>query len=97
MRTKRLVLTLPQEQDAPELLAYAIRNHEHHAPWSPPPPKDALAAESSQRLAERVQSEFESGRSVRFWLRLGQEFTGKSVGAVGRITGDTTVPKATYR
>ncbi len=83
IRTERLVLSLPQADDAKELLAYSLRNHEHHAPWSPPPPKDAFTLESYLRVIERIRAEFDSGRSVRFWLRLGQQYTGIFIGAVG--------------
>jgi [ribosomal protein S5]-alanine N-acetyltransferase len=81
IRTERLVLSLPQAEDAAEMLAYGLRNYPHHAPWSPPPPPDAFTLECYQRLVQRIQSEFESGRSVGFWLRLGHDPAGKFVGA----------------
>lgn len=82
IRTQRLVLSLPQVTDAPELLAYGLKNEVHLAPWSPPAPQPSLTLELYERLVEDIQRELASGISVRFWLRLGEEFTGRFIGAV---------------
>lgn len=82
LRTKRLILGLPRAEDAYELHAYALRNHEHLAPWSPPAPADWRQFAAYARLVERIEREFEAGQSVRFWLRLGHAWEGKLIGAV---------------
>jgi ribosomal-protein-alanine N-acetyltransferase len=85
IRTARLVLTLPTREDAPELLAYGLRNLEHLVPWSPPPPAEGLSLEIYQRLVTRSRREFEEGQSVRLWARLGDATEGPFVGAVSLL------------
>lgn len=82
LQTRRLILSLPGPEDAQELLAYARRNREHLAPWSPPAPADWMQLASYLRLVERIAYEYESGQSVRFSLRLGQSWEGKLIGSV---------------
>lgn len=82
LQTKRLILALPRAEDAHQLHAYALRNHEHLAPWSPPAPADWRQFAAYARLVERIAREYESGQCVRFWLRPGHSREGKLIGAV---------------
>lgn len=83
LRTERLVISFPRQQDVRELLKYGTDNLEHHAAWSPPPPTLPLTEELYRKLVEQVWSDFRTGDSVRFWLRLAPEFSGAFIGAVG--------------
>jgi ribosomal-protein-alanine N-acetyltransferase len=65
IKTKRLVLTLPQVEAAPRLLAYIKENRRHFAPWSPPdPPGYYTEAYWRERLAS-ARAEFKRGQSLR--------------------------------
>jgi ribosomal-protein-alanine N-acetyltransferase len=76
------VISIPRVRDAKELLAYAQRNFDHHAAWSPPPPRLPLTEDLYRELIAQSWSSFSAGTSVRFWLRLAPEFAGPFVGAV---------------
>lgn len=82
LETPRLLLTLPGPDDVNELLAYAERNREHLAPWSPPLPPGAATREGALRRIERSHEEYRAGSSVRFWLRRPGEPSGPFVGSV---------------
>jgi [ribosomal protein S5]-alanine N-acetyltransferase len=69
LETSRLILSLPTEADAESLLLYAFHNREHLRPWSPPEPPGALTIEGAQKRAQRIQQDFQAGRSVAFWFR----------------------------
>jgi ribosomal-protein-alanine N-acetyltransferase len=68
--------------DVDELLAYRERNREHLAPWSPPEPPGAGTRDAMRRRIERMSAEYQSGSSVRLWLRLRSDPSGPFVGAV---------------
>ena len=82
LETARLSLTVPSPDDAEALLAYAERNREHLAPWSPPPPPGAESHEGTLRRIARMHAELRAGSSVRLWLRHAGRPSGPYVGAV---------------
>jgi ribosomal-protein-alanine N-acetyltransferase len=82
LETARLLLTLPGLEDVDEMLAYAERNREHLAPWSPPLPPGADTRVGALRRIERMYDELRAGSSVRFWLRRAGGPHGPFVGSV---------------
>lgn len=81
LETQRLVLALPQLEDADALVAYLERNHEHLAPWSPPEAPGARTRAGAIRRIEGLQAEYRVGSGVRFWLRRREDPRGAFVGA----------------
>jgi len=81
LRTARLVLTLPTKEDAEELLAYARRNFEAHAPWSPPAPAGWNTLENAHARITKMHTLFEVGTTYSFWFRKVGEPGGPFVGA----------------
>lgn len=82
LTTKRLVLAIPEAQDADRLLAYALRNDAPQRQWSPPTPPDTFSQEATLQRISRMQSEWLAGTDVRFWLRLATEPQGAFMGAI---------------
>ncbi len=80
LETPRLYLAVPSEADAPALLSYAVRNHEHMRPWSPPAPQDWNTLDNASRRVRLYQEQARSGVCFRFWARLrtapGADFVG---------------------
>lgn len=64
------------------MLAYALRNRDHLAPWSPPPPFEPLSTSLYERLIDRIHRDFEQGQSARFWVRRAEDLEGPFLGAV---------------
>lgn len=82
LETERLILTLPNADDAPALLDYTRRNEEPHRPWSPPTPPDAFCEDATRRRIRQMQDELHAGSSVRFWMRQRRAPRGPLVGAL---------------
>lgn len=79
LHTERLCVSLPTLSDAPALQRYTARNLDFHRPWSPTPPPDAATLGSALERIQTIRRDFESGRSVRLWLKLNtapEEFVG---------------------
>jgi [ribosomal protein S5]-alanine N-acetyltransferase len=68
IKTERLLLTLPPPETSAQLLAYAIDNREHLAPWSPPRPDDYYTAAYWQDRLQLSRTEFMRGESLRLVL-----------------------------
>lgn len=64
LTTERLSLTLPIPEDAAANLAYAGRNREHLAFWSPPEPEGALTLGATLRRIDAARRSFEAGSAV---------------------------------
>lgn len=82
LQTARLRLAIPGPTDSHHLLAYAVRNEAHLAPWSPPPPPDWNTQGNAERRARHYRDQALAGTCFRFWLRLVEEPRGDFVGAV---------------
>ncbi|MEY2934932.1 MAG: hypothetical protein RL033_5681 [Pseudomonadota bacterium] len=80
--TERLILTVPEERDAPALLAYAQRNDGPQRPWSPPTPVDAFTEHFTLRRIRDAQQQLAAGSHVRFWFRWRHDEHGPFVGAL---------------
>jgi ribosomal-protein-alanine N-acetyltransferase len=80
--TARLRLSLPQREDAAQLLGYLERNREHLWPWSPPEAPGARTIEGALRRIDGQHAEYRARTSVRFWIRRRAEPSGPFIGAV---------------
>lgn len=68
LKTPRLILRTPTENDVHELQAFEERNQKHLAPWrSPIDPTITI---------KQWMSEFAEGRSIRFLLYVGERLVG---------------------
>jgi ribosomal-protein-alanine N-acetyltransferase len=70
LKTERLLLTLPPPETSARLLAYAIENHNHLAPWSPTRPDDYYTDQHWRDRLQLARDEFTRGESLRlvlFW------------------------------
>lgn len=72
LETARLRLSVPGPDDGHDLFAYALRNQEHLAPWSPPPPPDWNTLENAMRRARSYREQAMAGACFRFWARMKQ-------------------------
>jgi [ribosomal protein S5]-alanine N-acetyltransferase len=68
IETDRLLLTIPGVEAAPQLLAYAVENEEHLAPFEPSRPKDFFSLPFWHRRIEVHRDEFFRDRSMRLVL-----------------------------
>lgn len=82
LETARLRLTIPAPADSRHLLAYALRNQSHMAPWSPPAPPDWNTLENAERRARQYHEQALAGTCYRFWARLLGDPQGEFVAAV---------------
>jgi len=82
LTTERLILTVPDEPDAPALLEYAKRNDGPQRPWSPPTPADAFTDERTLGRIREGREQLRAGSQVRFWLRWKHDERGPFVGSV---------------
>lgn len=82
LETERLRLTVPRETDARALHAYALRNQEHLAPWSPPAPPDWSTWSNARRRARDYQNQAGQGTCFRFWARPREQPDGEFIGAI---------------
>lgn len=69
LETKRLRLAVPGPDDSQHLLAYALRNQAHMAPWSPPAPPDWDTLGNAERRARLYREQALTGTCFRFWAR----------------------------
>lgn len=68
LQTERLLLTLPPASAATRLAAYASRNEQFHAPWSPTRPPGYYSDTFWRRQLDAARMEYQRGHSVRFVL-----------------------------
>ena len=68
IKTERLLLTLPPPETSARLLAYAIENQKHLAPWSPPRPDNYYTPAYWQDRLQLARDEFTRGESLRLVL-----------------------------
>jgi ribosomal-protein-alanine N-acetyltransferase len=65
IETKRLRLTLPPAEAAPQVLAFVKENRKHHAPWSPPQPRGYYTEAFWRKRLATAREEFKRGQSMR--------------------------------
>jgi ribosomal-protein-alanine N-acetyltransferase len=68
LETARLVLAVPQPDEAALALPFLIRNREHLAPWRPPEPSDFYTEEYWQAQTASIRAAFDDGTAVRLWV-----------------------------
>jgi ribosomal-protein-alanine N-acetyltransferase len=81
LETSRLILSLPVEADADEIVAYFERNRDHLRPWSPPEPPGTRTRQGALRRVAFIHAEFQAAASVRFWFRRRESPRGPFIGA----------------
>ena len=65
IKTDRLLLTIPSEEAAPRMLAFAEENRAHLARWSPPEPTGYYTEEFWRNYLKVAQEDFRQGRSLK--------------------------------
>lgn len=68
IETERLLLTIPSEEAAPRMLAFAKDNCAHLAPWSPPEPRSYYTEEFWRNYFKAAREDFRQGRSLKLVL-----------------------------
>ncbi len=68
LETRRLIIALPQAQDAALALPFFITNSEHFAPWRPPEPEQFLTQAYWDAQIPLAHANFEAGTQIRFWV-----------------------------
>ncbi|MGE0706535.1 MAG: GNAT family N-acetyltransferase [Planctomycetota bacterium] len=68
LRSERLLLRLPDPDEAPVVADYLRRNRRHHAPWSPPWPEHYFSDEHWGAQLERNRGELRRDESLRLFV-----------------------------
>ncbi|QFS52813.1 GNAT family N-acetyltransferase [Nostoc sphaeroides] len=68
IETARLVLTLPDVDEAPRLVTYIKDNVEHLAPWSPPRPEKYYTEDFWREKLLASQEDFRQGKALELVL-----------------------------
>ena len=80
IETERLLLTIPEPDVAPRLLAYLEENREHFAPWNPPEPAGYYTERYWRERLQTARREFELGISLRLLFFFRDDEGGAVVG-----------------
>jgi len=81
LRTSRLTLSSPSHQDAPELLAYYVRNRLHLKPWEPEKSGSFFTLDSMEKRIHDMACAMDAGQALHLVLR--DNATGAMVGECG--------------
>lgn len=65
IETERLLLTIPDAEAAPRMLAYVEENREHFAPWAPPEPAGYYTEKFWRGYLQTFRQQFEQDLSLR--------------------------------
>jgi [ribosomal protein S5]-alanine N-acetyltransferase len=68
IKTERLIIALPQAEDALQALPFFMSNREHFAPWRPPEPEQFLTQAYWDAQIPLAHANFEAGTQIRFWI-----------------------------
>jgi ribosomal-protein-alanine N-acetyltransferase len=74
--TARLVLELPEPEEAPRVAAYFRRNKEHLAPWEPPRPAGFTEEPFWRERLAKSRLELLDDQALRFFASKGDEVVG---------------------
>lgn len=80
IETERLLLTIPTEESAARMLAFAEDNRVHLSRWSPPEPPGYFTEHFWSNYLATSQQDFKAGRSLRLVLSYRNEPDGRVVG-----------------
>jgi ribosomal-protein-alanine N-acetyltransferase len=70
IETERLLLTIPDIDAAPRMLAYVEENREHFAPWSPPEPQGYYTERFWRDYLQTAHRQFEQDAAMRLVFSL---------------------------
>ncbi len=82
LTTERLLLSIMPASHAEQFLTYSQRNHEHHAPWAPPPRDPVETVETVRRRLDESRRDAIAGTAFRWRLRWRDDPDGPVVGNV---------------
>jgi ribosomal-protein-alanine N-acetyltransferase len=80
IETGRLLLTIPEAEAAPRMLAFVDENREHFAPWSPPEPDGYYTEKFWRDYLQSARRQFEQDLSMRLVLTLRDDPNGAVIG-----------------
>ena len=80
IETERLLLTIPEADAAPRMLAFVEENREHFAPWAPPAPAGYYTEEFWRDYLRMARQQFEQGLAMRLVFFLRDDTAGAVVG-----------------
>lgn len=82
LASDRLVIALPQPQQAAQGLDFFARNRSHLLPWQPPEPEGLFTAEYWDRQIASIHDSFNNGTAVRLWM-WEKANTDRMIGTIG--------------
>lgn len=82
LATERLIVGLPQPEQAAGMLDFVLRNREHLKPWSPAEPAGVQTLMHWQEVVMSSAAAFDAREKVRFWLAPRDE-PGRIIGSIG--------------
>lgn len=68
LETERLLVALPQPEDAALALPFSEFNRDHFAPWRPPEPEGMYTQAYWDAQIALMHARFESGAQIRLWI-----------------------------
>jgi ribosomal-protein-alanine N-acetyltransferase len=80
IETERLLLTIPDVEAAPRMLAYVEENREHFAPWAPPEPEGYYTEKFWRDYLQTSRRQFELDLSMRLVFFMRDDAYGAVVG-----------------
>lgn len=80
IETERLLLTIPEWDAAPRMLAFVKENREHFAPWGPPEPAGYYTEEFWRDHLRLARRQFEQDVAMRLVIFLQDDAAGAVVG-----------------
>lgn len=80
IETERLLLTIPDVEAAPRMLAYVEENREHFAPWAPPEPEGYYTEKFWRDYLQTSRRQFEQDLSMRLVFFMRDDVNGAVVG-----------------
>lgn len=80
LETERLLLTIPAEDAAPRMLAFAVENRAHLTKWQPPEPPGYDTEKFWRDYLKASQEDFKHGRSMKLVLFERENPAGRVIG-----------------
>jgi ribosomal-protein-alanine N-acetyltransferase len=80
IETERLLLTIPNAEAAPRMLAYVEENREHFAPWAPPEPAGYYTEKFWRDYLQSARRQFEQDIALRLTFFFRDDAGGAVVG-----------------
>ncbi|HEY0319691.1 MAG TPA: GNAT family N-acetyltransferase [Pyrinomonadaceae bacterium] len=80
IETERLLLTIPDAETAPRMLAFVQENREHFAPWAPPEPAGYYTEKFWREYLQTSRRQFEQDLSLKLVLFFRDDVDGAVLG-----------------